>query len=390
MISRKQLLFTFLFLQLILISCSKKLTSMDADKITLKAAVFPEKFETKIDGKPTKLFILKNKNGIEITFTNFGQRIVSLVVPDKNGKFEDIVFGFSNLEAYKNPKAKYIGAIIGRSANRIAKGKFAINETHYNLSINSGENHSHGGIHGFHNVVWDANQISNSEILFSRTSPDLEEGYPGNLKVTTKYTLTNTNELKIEYAATTDKPTIVNLTNHSFFNLSGEGNGTVNDHVLTINANYYTPLDANLIPRGEIASVKETPFDFTSKKIIGKDLYSKNEQLIFTGGYDQNYVLNKTPKNKEGLVFAAKIYHPTNGRTLEVYTNEPGLQFYESNFFDGSLIGKSGKPYVFRGAFCLETQHFPDAPNQVNFPSTLLKPGETFKSICVYKFGVAK
>ena len=378
----------YLLLLTTILSCGKKtFPSSNKQQQPFKSKIDPAQFESVIDGKKTQLYVLRNKNGIEITFTNYGQRLVSLMVPDHNGKFEDIVLGFNSLEEYKKPKAKYIGAVIGRSANRIANGQFTLDQKNYTLATNNGKNHSHGGNNGFNNQVWDAKQTATNQIEFSRIAPDGEEGYPGNLKVTTTYSLSNNNELVIDYTATTDKATIVNLTNHSFFNLSGEGNGTVNDHVLMINADYYTPLNADQIPTGEIAPVQGTPFDFRSPKAIGQDLNKQNSQLSIASGYDQNYVLNSNPKNKNGLVFAAKITQPKNGRTLEVYTNEPGLQFYESNYFDGSLIGKSGKPYLIRGAFCLESQHFPNAPNQANFAKTTLAPGHTYHSTCVYKFG---
>ncbi|MCW2118191.1 aldose epimerase family protein [Flavobacterium sp. 7A] len=379
----------YILLLTMLFGCGKKTFKTDQVQLKpLKAKIDPAHFESIIDGKKTHLYVLRNKNGIEITFTNYGQRLVSLMVPDQNGKFEDIVLGFNTLEDYKNPKAKYIGAIIGRSANRIANGEFTVHQNKYTLTVNNGKNHSHGGNNGYNNQVWDAVQLASNQIEFSRLSPDGEEGYPGNLQVTTKYTLTNSNELIIDYSATTDKSTIVNLTNHSFFNLSGEGNGNVNDHILMINANNYTPLNADQIPIGEITSVQGSPFDFRVPKAIGQDLHQQNQQLTIASGYDQNYVLNNSPKNKNGLVFAAKITQPKNGRTLEIYTNEPGLQFYESNYFDGSLIGKSGKAYLYRGAFCLESQHFPDAPNQGNFTKTTLEPGQTYHSTCVYTFGI--
>ena len=231
--------------------------------------------------------------------------------------------------------------------------------------------------------------VSGNEITFSRLSPDMEEGYPGNLMVRVRYVLTDGNELKITYRAETDKTTVVNLTHHSFFNLKGEGNGNVDDHIVMINADRYTPVDDGLIPTGEIESVEGTPFDFTQPKTIDRDIGQAHDQLMKGKGYDHNFVLNADPKNVEGLVLAAKVIEPISGRSMEVYTNEPGVQFYGGNFMDGSEIGKSGKPYVHRGAFCFETQHFPDSPNKPNFPSTLLSPGETYSSICVYKFGVA-
>ena len=390
----------FFTICLLLISCNQKKHNSKLIESTpiqdmvesthLKSNINPENFEAKIDGEKTKLFVLKNKNGLEATFTNFGQRLVSLMVPDKNGVFDDVVLGFSNLEGYKTARGNYFGATIGRYGNRIAKGEFVIDKIKYTLAVNNGKNHIHGGLKGFNNVVWDANQTNSDEIEFSRISPDMEEGYPGNLTVSVHYKLTDDNELQINYKATTDKPTIVNLTNHSFFNLAGEGNGNVNNHLLTINADSYTPVNQDLIPTGKIEKVKGTPFDFTTEKPIGQDLDKENQQLEYSKGYDQNFVLNGAPKNKNGLVLAAKVTEPNSGRVMEVFTNEPGIQFYESNFLDGGAMGKSGKPYIYRGALCLETQHFPNSPNQPNFPSTLLRPNEVYLSTCVYKFSVLK
>ena len=387
--------FTFF---LLLFSCNQRkddsgksnMTSCKLDTVidNLKSKIDYKKFESVTDGKLTKLYVLKNKNGLEATFTNFGQRLVSLMVPDKYGVFNDIVLGFSNLEGYKTAGGKYFGAIIGRYGNRIANGEFSIDGETYKLAINNGKNHLHGGIKGFNNVVWDARQLNNNEIEFTRISPDLEEGYPGNLRVTVHYTLTNNNSLQINYTATTDKPTIVNLTNHSFFNLAGEGKGSVNNHLLMINADFFTPVNQDLIPTGDIVKVEGTPFDFTRLKPIGQDLEADNQQLKYTKGYDHNYVLNKTHQNVHGFVLAAKVIEPNNGRVMEVYTNAPGIQFYQGNFLDGGAIGKSGKPYVYRGAFCLETQHFPNSPNQANFPSTILRTYETYKSTCIYKFKI--
>lgn len=343
-------------------------------------------FNRVMNGKDVRFFVIQNKHGVEASFTNYGQRLISLYVPDRDGNMEDIVLGFSNLEDYINSKEPYFGATIGRYANRIAKGKFQIDGTTYKLATNNGDNHLHGGPNGFHNVVWTANQISTNEIEFTRTSPDMEEGYPGNLRVKVNYVITDDNELKIRYFAITDKQTPVNLTHHSFFNLKGEGEGNINDHVLMINADCYTPIDSELIPTGDIAKVTGTPFDFTKLKPIKKDIETKNQQLEFGNGYDHNFVLNDTPKDAEGLVLAAKVMEPESGRVMEVYTDESGLQFYGGNFLDGSIVGKSGKAYEYRGSFCLETQHFPDSPNQKNFPSTLLSPDETYTSTCVYKF----
>ncbi|WP_281989553.1 aldose epimerase family protein [Aquimarina aggregata] len=364
-------------------------TEENKQQIELFRTLNPLDFKGEINGQKVDFFVLKNSNGIEVAFTNYGQRLVSLMIPDKNGNFEDVVLGFSTLDQYKTAKERYFGAIIGRYGNRIAKGTFSIGDSIYRLATNNGTNHLHGGIKAFNMVVWDANQISDNEIEFSRISPDGEEGYPGNLKVKVYYILTNDNELKINYTAITDKPTIINLTHHSFFNLAGEGNGTINDHLLMINADQYTPVDNSLIPLGELKKVTGTPFDFTKSKLIRKDLLIENQQLAYGKGYDHNFVLNNSPKNKDGLVLAAKVTEPGSGRVMEVYTNEPGLQFYGGNFLTGT-IGKKGKPYIFRGAFCLETQHFPNSPNQSNFPSTLLNPGETYTSICTYKFSVKK
>ncbi|MGF1560502.1 MAG: aldose epimerase family protein [Flavobacteriaceae bacterium] len=354
----------------------------------LKTTVVPEEFVGLVEGDSVKFYSLTNANGIEVTFTNYGQRLISLHTPDKDGKFEDIVLGYSSLREFMNKKNFY-GATIGRYGNRIGNGHFKIDDNSYNLVKNNGENHLHGGTKGFESVVWNVEGNTENTITFSRVSPDMEEGYPGNLNVRVTYTLSDENELKIDYEATTDKPTVVNLTHHSFFNLKGEGNGDIADHVVMINADAYTPVDQGLIPTGELDKVAGTPFDFTSPKEIGKDIETDFEQLKIGGGYDHNFVLNKVPKNEDGLVLAARVTEPASGRTMEVYTNEPGVQFYTGNFLNGSDIGKAGKPYLRRGSFCFETQHFPDSPNKPQFPTTLLKPGETYRSSCVYKFGVS-
>ncbi len=347
-----------------------------------------ENFEKKIEGKQVHLFCLKNKNRLSVAITNYGGKVVSLETPDKKGNFADIVLGFSSIDGYLKAKESYFGALIGRYGNRIANGKFTLNGKTYTLVTNNGANHLHGGGKGFNAVVWDAKQINAQTLELSYLSVDGEEGYPGNLNVKVVYTLTDSNELKIIYLATTDQPTVVNLTHHSFFNLCGEGIGTINDHVLHINADAYTPVDAGLIPTGKIEPVNGTPFDFRTPKTIKTDIQKQNQQLSFGHGYDHNFVLNNTPKNAEGLNFAAKVTEPLSGRTMEVWTNEPGLQFYGGNFLDGGDIGKCARPYSYRTAFCLETQHFPDSPNQSSFPSTVLLPGATYHSVCVYKFGV--
>lgn len=354
----------------------------------MKSLLQSERFDAVVNGKVVRLFMLKNKKGVEVAITNYGARVVSLVTPDKQNVLADIVLGFSSIDEYLKANEPYFGALIGRYGNRIAHGKFALNGKTYTLATNNGENHLHGGQKGFHTAVWDAKKINEKTLELSYRSVDGEEGYPGNLNVNVVYALTDSNELKMEYSATTDQPTIVNLTHHSFFNLCGEGSGTINDHILHINADAYTPVDAGQIPTGISAPVQGTPFDFRVPKAIKTDLQKSDEQLRFGNGYDHNFVLNNNPTNAGGLHFAAKVFEPQSRRTLEVWTNEPGLQFYGGNFLNGSDIGKCGKPYAFRSAFCLETQHFPDSPNQPNFPSTVLQPGTTYHSVCVYKFGV--
>jgi aldose 1-epimerase len=338
-----------------------------------------------VDGKQVELFTLKNSNGVVTQITNFGGRVVNLWVPDKDGNFEDIVTGYETLEGYLNSSEIYFGALIGRYGNRIAKGQFILNDTVYSLVQNNDENHLHGGTKGFNDVVWDAEQPDSQTLVLSYTSPHMEEGYPGNLDVKVQYYLTDENELKIEYWATTDRPSPVNLTHHSFFNLKGDGSGTINNHILQINADFYTPVDEGLIPTGEIAPVEGTPMDFRTPTAIGDRVDDDFEQLKYGLGYDHNWVF--FPSENE-LTFAARVVEPVSGRTLEVYTNEPGLQFYGGNFLDGSDTGKNDKVYEHRTSFCLETQHFPDSPNQPDFPSTILNPGEEYYSVCVYKFGV--
>lgn len=344
-----------------------------------------ENFKSEIDGKSVDLYSLKNNNGMLVQITNYGGKVVALWTPDKKGSFDDIVLGFNNIKAYQNTGEIYFGSLIGRYGNRIGRGTFSIGDETYYLAKNNDINALHGGTKGYNNVVWDAEQTDDQTLVLTYFSPDGEEGYPGNLNVKVQYQLTNDNELKIEYRATTDKATPVNLTHHSFFNLKGAGNGTVNEHILQINANSYTPVNAGLIPTGEIAGVEGTPLDFRKPTTIGERIDADFEQLKFGNGYDHNYVLNSA---NEGLTFAAKVIEPQTGRTMEVYTNEPGIQFYGGNFLDGTEIGKEGVPYVYRGAFCLETQHFPDSPNKPEFPSTILNPGEEYYSICVYKFGI--
>jgi aldose 1-epimerase len=342
-------------------------------------------FDKTIDGKQVKLYHLKGKGNIQVAITNYGAKIVSLLAPDKQGQLADVELGYDNIDQYVNTKERYYGGIVGRYGNRIAKGKFKVDGKEYTLAVNNGVNHLHGGKKGFNDVVWDAEQPNDHTLKLHYLSKDGEEGYPGNLDITLTYELTDSNEVKIDYSATTDKATVVNLTNHSFFNLHGAGNGDINDHIMYINADKYTPVDSTLIPKGKLEAVKGTPMDFTTPTKIGERVDADFEQLKFGKGYDHNYVLNK--KGKE-LSLAATVEEPQSGRFLEVWTTEPGVQFYGGNFLDGTDKGKEGKTYGHRGAFCLETQHFPDSPNQPSFPSVVLKPGETYTSTCVYKFGV--
>ena len=344
-------------------------------------------FQKNIDGKKTDLFVLRNKNGVISEITNYGARVVSLWVPDLNGSFDDIVLGCSTLDDYISIKERYFGATIGRYANRIKNGKFKINNTDFILKKNNGPNHLHGGNIGYNDVVWEGKQLDNQTVEFKYLSKNMEEGYPGNLNVKVIYHLSDQNELKIEYFANTDEPTYVNLTHHSFFNLLGAGNGNINDHLLYINAKSFTPIDSKLIPTGKIELVEGTPFDFNTLKKIGKRLNDEDEQLKFGNGYDHNFVLNNS-NSKD--ILAARVFEKKSGRILEVYTNEPGMQLYGGNFLDGKTIGKQSKAYNYRSAFCLETQHFPDSPNNPNFPNTLLKPKNNYYSICIYKFLVKK
>ena len=344
-------------------------------------------FQKNIDGKKTDLFVLRNKNGVISEITNYGARVVSLWVPDLNGSFDDIVLGCSTLDDYISIKERYFGATIGRYANRIKNGKFKINNTDFILKKNNGPNHLHGGNIGYNDVVWEGKQLDNQTVEFKYLSKNMEEGYPGNLNVKVIYHLSDQNELKIEYFANTDEPTYVNLTHHSFFNLLGAGNGNINDHLLYINAKSFTPIDSKLIPTGKIELVEGTPFDFNTLKKIGKRLNDEDEQLKFGNGYDHNFVLNNS-NSKD--ILAARVFEKKSGRILEVYTNEPGMQLYGGNFLDGKTIGKQSKAYNYRSAFCLETQHFPDSPNNPNFPNTLLKPKDNYYSICIYKFLVKK
>jgi aldose 1-epimerase len=337
------------------------------------------------DGTPVDLYTLTNANGVEIKLSNYGGIVVSLMVPDRNGAFEDVVLGFDTLEEYVE-KSPYFGCIAGRYANRIAKGRFTLDGVEYTLAQNDGENHLHGGIKGFDKVVWGAEEVKGDDAVgleLTYLSKDGEEGYPGNLSVKVVYSLTDDDELRIEYFATTDGATVVNLTNHSYFDLAGGVSGDILDHELTIHADRFTPIDETLIPTGELRSVQGTPMDFSQAVAIGARIEQDDEQLIFGNGYDHNWVLDKPAGS---LALAARVHEPTTGRVLEVYTTEPGIQFYAGNFLDGSITGKEGRVYERRSGFCLETQHFPDSPNQPGFPSTVLRPGEEYAQTTVYRF----
>lgn len=340
-------------------------------------------FETLIDGKPTRLFTMENENGMVVTLTNYGAKIVSIYAPDKKGRFADVLLGFKSIEDYQQYGASH-GAVVGPFANRIADASFTIDGETYNLPVNNGENCLHSGPDSWYRKVWDYQKDGNVA-TFTLTSPDGEFGFPGNKTAKTVYTLTNDNELKIDYEITTDKPCHVNITNHSYFNLRGEGNGDVLDHILVIDADKATPVNSEMLPTGEIADIRGTALDFTSPHAIGERIDADNQQLAYGVGYDFNYVLNK---NAQELSFAASAYEPESGRYMEVFTTEPGVQLYTGNHLKGTEIGKSGKAYTKRTGFCLETQHFPDSPNQPNFPSTLLQPDEAFKSTTIYKFSV--
>lgn len=341
-------------------------------------------FETTQDGKTVSLFTLENSKGMKAAITNYGGRVLSLLVPQKDGKLVDVVVGMKDLESIKNSTDAYYGAIIGRYGNRIAKGQFTIDGKTYTSSINNGLNTLHGGKLGYHYVIWDAKLINKNTLELSYLSKDLEEGYPGNLSVKVIYSLTDDKELKIEYKATTDKKTVLNLTNHAYFNLNGEGNGTITNHELEVYANEFTPIDTTLIPTGKLQPVVNTPFDFTKATKIGARINDKDEQLINGKGYDHNYVLSG--KAGLGMTHAASVKGDLTGIVMDVYTQEPGIQFYSGNFMSGINTFKNGKKDDYRTAFCLETQHYPNSPNQPNFPSTLLNPGQEFSSISIYKF----
>ena len=341
------------------------------------------------DGRQTQLYTLKNASGASISMTNLGAIIVSLHVPDKNGKVEDVVLGFDEPARYLTD-SPYFGAVVGRYANRIDKGRFELNGEKYQLATNNGPNHLHGGDLGFDNLLWKGQVVETEQgdgVRFSIIAPDGDEGYPGELYVAVTYVFTPENELIIDYLATAADDTIVNISQHSYFNLAGHGDGSILDHTLKINADFYTPVTKTLIPTGEILSIKATPFDFTEAKPIGRDIKADHQQIEYGGGFDHNWVLRRS--EFEGQIHtAAVLADPESGRQMEIITDQPGLQFYSGNFLDGSITGKDGARYQYRGAVALETQHFPDSPNQPHFPRTTLKAGESFESRTIYRFSV--
>lgn len=370
----------------------KKIT-MIAAAVLMIASCCPKKdvsllsvsdFQTTVDGKEVSLYTLKNAD-LTMQVTNFGARVVTLWAPDRDGNYEDIVLGYNNIENYiNNPGERFLGAVVGPYANRIAGGTYTIGDQTYTFPQNNNGQTLHGGLLGLDMVVWDVKEVNDSSIVLTCLHADGQDGHPGNLSIEMIYTLTSSNEFKVDYVASTDKATHVNMSHHSFFNLKGEGNGTINDHVLMINASKTTPVDALLIPSGEIADVTGTPFDFREPKEIGRDLGIENEQLTNGAGYDHNWVLDRAADS--GLELAASVYEPASGRYMEVWTDQPAIQFYGGNFFDGTTTGKYGKALSYRESIALETQKYPDTPNHSNFPSTLLNPGETYTHVCVYRF----
>ncbi len=360
----------------------------NGDSANASVRLDKKNFESTIEGKETDLYVLKNHNGMQAAITNYGGRLVSLMVPDKNGKMTDVVVGFKSVDDYVNSTEPYFGATIGRYGNRIAKGKFSLDGKQYTLFTNNGANTLHGGKKGYQAVVWDANQLNDSTLELTYLSKDMEEGFPGNLNIKVTYSLTGNNGFNAQYQATTDKKTVVNLTNHAFFNLNGEGSGTILNHSVQIYADKYMAVDTGLIPKGPFANVSGTPFDFTKATTIGERINDSSEQLINGKGYDHNFILNGAKVN--GLTHAATVTGDKSGIVMDVYTQEPGLQFYSGNFMQSKNTFKGGTKDDFRAAFAMETQHYPDSPNEPSYPSTVLKPGDGYKTMSVYVFSTVK
>lgn len=360
------------------------LTECSGMQKSRRATIVRRTFGTLADGTKIDLYTLRNSRGAEARVTNFGATVVSLTAPDARGRMADVVLGYDDLQSYVEDTF-YLGSIQGRYANRIAGGKFTLNETEYTLARNNNANHLHGGIRGFNKVVWTAttdNAANGARLRLTYLSRDGEEGYPGNLRVTVTYTLTEENSLRIDYLASTDRDTVLNLTNHSYFNLAGAGNGDILGHELKLNATRFTPTDDTSIPTGELRQVQGTPLDFTQRTRIGARIDATEEQMRFAAGYDHNHVISKQPA---ALALAAEVHEPKSGRVMQVFTTEPGMQFYTGNFLK-NVRGKAGKIYQRREGFCLEAQHFPDAPNKPNFPSATLRAGTTYTQTTVYKF----
>ena len=343
-------------------------------------------FETEVDGKPVSLYTLKNGD-LVMQLTNFGARVVSLWVPDRDGNYEDVELGYDNIRSYTdNPGERFLGAVVGPYANRIAGGRFVLDGKEYDLPKNDKGQTLHGGMKGVDMVVWDVVSVSDTSIVFSYLHPDGQDGFPGNVDIDMIYTLTPDNSFRVDYSAVTDAPTYFNISHHSFFNLKGVGNGTVLDNVMVINASHTTPVDGHLIPTGEIADVTGTPFDFREPHAIGERIGADNEQLRNGNGYDHNWILDR--ESEGDIEFAASVYEPASGRFMEVFTDQPAMQFYSGNFFDGSVSGKYGKPMRHRESIALETQKYPDSPNHPDFPSTRLDPGQEYTHTCIYRFSV--
>lgn len=361
-------------------------TKNNMDNLYSQSGLLFDAFVKTVDGKQTGLYTLTNPAGCEVTVTNYGAKIVSILVPDREGKMVDVVLGHPTIDDYLSSEEPYFGAVCGRVANRIAKGRFTLEGKEYRLAVNNGPNALHGGIKGFNSVVWDVKKVTDNSIELFYLSPDGEEGYPGNLSVTIVYTLTDDNALDITYEATTDKATILNLTNHSYFNLSGEGDPYIGDHLLTLNADTYLPTDDTAIPFGPAEPVKGTPMDFTEAYPIGARIDNDFQQLHFGKGYDHTYVLNKREKGEYSHV--GSCHSPKTGITMEMYTTEPGVQLYTGNWMTGNFTAKNGNRYPERSAVCFETQHYPDSINQPGYPSVVLHPHKSFKSRTTYKFTV--
>lgn len=373
-------------------ACKQSKTKQDlVDKATQleSSGMFldPAGFQKTIDGKQTDLYKLSNANGMEVYVTNFGAVIVTILAPDREGNMDDIVLGYNDVERYGMAGDPNFGAVVGRYGNRIDGGKFTLDGKTYELPINETNNNNqlHGGKKGFGELVWDVDAVSDNSIMLSLKSPDGDMGYPGNLEITVEYVLTDDNELEVAYRATTDAPTVINLTQHTYFNLLGEGKGSILDHELMMKADHFIPINERSIPTGEIVTVKGTPMDFTSPAKVGSRVNEDFEQLLVGNGYDHCWVINR---EKNGLELCATVYCEETGRFMEVLTTEPGVQLYIGNFLDGSQVGKSGVAYERRTGLCLETQHYPDSPNQPNFPSTVLRPGEEYFTLTVFKFSV--